>query len=72
VSHLRADCDALIDCKSTHFTHFASLADMDRRKGVDIRAAFAMFDLSRTGLISRASFREAMKRLQVSDWGSPV
>ncbi|KAG5183282.1 hypothetical protein JKP88DRAFT_241452 [Tribonema minus] len=36
-----------------------------RRNGVDIRAAFEMFDLSRTGFVSRTSFREVIKRLQV-------
>lgn len=36
-----------------------------RRRGVDIRSAFDMYDLSKTGFVSRRDFREAMRKLQV-------
>lgn len=37
----------------------------NRRRGVDTRSAFDMYDLSKTGFISRRDFREAMRKLQV-------
>ncbi len=36
-----------------------------RRVGVDIRSAFDMYDLSKTGFVTRRDFREAMRKLQV-------
>lgn len=36
-----------------------------RRRGVDTRSAFDMYDLSKTGFVSRRDFREAMRKLQV-------
>eukprot|EP00904_Undaria_pinnatifida_P002651 jgi/Undpi1/12387/HiC_scaffold_5.g02059.m1 len=36
-----------------------------RRRGVDIRSAFDMYDLSKTGFVSRRDFREAMRKLKV-------
>eukprot|EP00903_Cladosiphon_okamuranus_P013950 g12974.t1 len=36
-----------------------------RRRGVDIRSAFDMYDLSKTGFVTRRDFREAMRKLQV-------
>ncbi|CAM9910415.1 unnamed protein product, partial [Ascophyllum nodosum] len=36
-----------------------------RRKGVDTRSAFDMYDLSKTGFVSRRDFREAMRKLQI-------
>ncbi|CAM9543655.1 unnamed protein product, partial [Discosporangium mesarthrocarpum] len=36
-----------------------------RRRGVDTRSAFDMYDLSKTGFITRRDFREAMRKLQM-------
>lgn len=35
-----------------------------RRRGVDTRSAFDMYDLSKTGFVTRRDFREAMRKLQ--------
>lgn len=40
-------------------------AQHTRRKGVDTLSAFDMYDLSKTGFVSRRDFREAMRKLQV-------
>ncbi|CAM9563878.1 unnamed protein product, partial [Choristocarpus tenellus] len=38
---------------------------MKRRRGVNTRSAFNMYDLSSTGFVSRRDFREAMRKLQM-------
>ncbi|CAM9255060.1 unnamed protein product [Chrysoparadoxa australica] len=42
----------------------ARISDLHRH-GIDVRSAFEMFDLSKTGFLNRKDFREALKKLQL-------
>ncbi|CAM9186272.1 unnamed protein product, partial [Ectocarpus fasciculatus] len=54
----RQGMEALAGKINTRFTEL-------RRRGVDTRSAFDMYDLSKTGFVTRRDFREAMRKLQV-------
>jgi Ca2+-binding EF-hand superfamily protein len=57
----------LFDCREAEIVaHKLSSRCQDlRQRGVDVRSAFEMFDLGKTGFVSRGDFREAMRKLQM-------
>ncbi|CAM9546042.1 unnamed protein product, partial [Phaeothamnion confervicola] len=55
------DCRELQQLAHKLAVRFAAL----RARGVEVRSAFEMYDLSKTGWLSRRDFRESLRRLQL-------